>query len=381
MSDTPIQWVVNPDGTLGKTWNPIRGCELASPGCTNCYAMRTAFRFNGEGMAYAGLTRARKSLGPVWTGEVRPQPDMLALPLTWAKPTTVFVASMADPFHPDVPDEFIAAIFGIIAATPHTYQLLTKRSERMLAWHRAYPTAWWGGSVAKLIEVAANLAIGLTKAQRARLDAAMANPPTYPLARLINGVSVENQHYADQRIPHLLQTPGRRMLSLEPLLGPVDLWALRDGSWHDAEGADYYDCLRGSSWWANGDHGLGGGPKIDQVIVGGESGPRAREFDLEWARRIGEKCAEAGVAYFFKQAGKVVVDSSRSEVLNAKGGVAYVRDASDPDGMLAAARDLGREVRPLRLRLKDSHGGDLDELPAELRVRQSLPPVAAEGAS
>lgn len=372
---TPIQWVRNEDGSQGRTWNPLRGCSLESAGCTHCYAMRTAFRFNGPGKAFEGLTRARVSLGPVWTGEVRPQPDMLGDPLTWATPTTVFANSMSDLFHPDVPDEFIAAVFGIMAASHwHTFQTLTKRSARMRAWFAAYPTAWWGGSTARLIEVALHLATGLSGSQRRRLEAARADPPTWPLDNVILGVSAESQEYANARVTDLLQTPSvRRFVSLEPLLGEVRLRALSDGSWYDREGADHYDALRGAAYWSDGSHGLGGGPRLDWVIVGGESGPGARSFDLAWARVLVEECASAGVACFVKQMGARPLDSSRLEVLNAQGGVAYVRDAHDPDGLLAEARALGRGVQPHRLRFRNGHGGDPSEWPEALRVRQGAP--------
>jgi protein gp37 len=372
---TPIQWVQNEDGSQGRTWNPLRGCSLESAGCTHCYAMRTAFRFNGPGKAFEGLTRARASLGPVWTGDLRTQPEMLVDPMTWSKPTTVFVNSMSDLFHPDVPDEFIAAVFGIMAACPqHTFQVLTKRSARMRAWFAAYATAWWGKHPATLAEMAAHQGkIGGKHGRSLNLK-----DLAWPLDNVILGVSAESQEYAAVRVTDLLQTPAvRRFVSLEPLLGEVRLRALSDGSWYDREGADYYDALRGAAYWSDGSHGLGGGPRLDWVIVGGESGPGARSFDLAWARVIVEECASAGVACFVKQMGARPMDSARLEVLNERGCVAYVRDADDPDGMLAEARSMGRGVQPHRLRFRDGHGGDPSEWPEALRVRQGAPRMRA----
>lgn len=126
---TSIEWT-------DETWNPTRGCSLVSPGCTNCYAMKQAHRFAGEGKAYEGLTRLREAGGPVWTGIVRAAPEhVLELPLTWHKPRRIFVDSMSDLFHEDVADDFITAVFGIMAECPqHTFQVLTKRADRMRSW-------------------------------------------------------------------------------------------------------------------------------------------------------------------------------------------------------------------------------------------------------
>jgi protein gp37 len=110
------------------TWNLVRGCALVSPGCEKCYAMRFAHRFSGEGKRYEGLTVVGKH-GPRWTGRARPAPEVLSDPLRWKRPRRIFVNSMSDLFHEDVTNEYIAAVFGVMAATPrHTYQILTKRA-------------------------------------------------------------------------------------------------------------------------------------------------------------------------------------------------------------------------------------------------------------
>jgi protein gp37 len=122
-----------------------------------------------------------------------------------------------------------------------------------------------------------------------------------PLSNVWLGVTAENQSTADERIPILLQTPAaRRFVSIEPMLERVNLWALSDGSWYDKEGATKYNALSGTAWWSNGDHGLGGGPKLDWVICGPETGPGARPCDPEWvAQTIGE-CRDSRVPCFVK---------------------------------------------------------------------------------
>src|SRR5689334_11832610 len=122
MGDTKISWTHRP-GTRGRTWNPVNGCKVCSPGCANCYAMR----FSAPGQRYHGLVQIAKNKRAVWTGESRLEPDMLALPLSWRQPSTVFVNSMSDLFYEGFTNEEIAAVFGIMAACPqHTFIVLTK---------------------------------------------------------------------------------------------------------------------------------------------------------------------------------------------------------------------------------------------------------------
>jgi protein gp37 len=144
MAETSIEWT-------DATWNPVAGCTIVSPGCTNCYAMRMAARLDAIGMKkYRGLTR--KSGGrAVWTGEVRLDERALSIPESWTKPRRIFVNSMSDLFHPDVPFEFIARAWAVMQCTPrHTYQILTKRPERMAAIAPSLPllqNVWLGTSV------------------------------------------------------------------------------------------------------------------------------------------------------------------------------------------------------------------------------------------
>ncbi|WP_404366590.1 DUF5131 family protein [Corallococcus coralloides] len=207
------------------TWNPVRGCVKLSPGCKHCYAETFAERFRGvPGHPYAqGF-------------DLKLIPGKLAEPLRWKAPKRVFVNSMSDLFLDDVPEAYIEAVARVMAlADWHTFQVLTKRAERMqrllstrLAFAARLPNVWWG-------------------------------------------VSVEDRKYGLPRVKHLQAAPARvRFLSIEPLLedlGPVDFTG------------------------------------IDGVIVGGESGAKARPLDPEWVRSVREQCDAAGVAFFFKQWG------------------------------------------------------------------------------
>ena len=204
------------------TWNPVTGCDKISPGCKHCYAERMAERLQAMGQPNYkdGFTLTL-------------QPQMLELPLRWRRPQTIFVNSMSDLFHKDVPLDFIQQVFDVMRrADWHTFQVLTKRAERLQELNSQidWPSNVW------------------------------------------MGVSVESAAYAP-RIDQLRATNAAvRFLSLEPLLGPLP------------------------------DLNLSG---IDWVIVGGESGPRARPMDPAWVTDLRDQCARAGVAFFFKQWGGV----------------------------------------------------------------------------
>jgi protein gp37 len=146
------------------------------------------------------------------------------------------------------------------------------------------------------------------------------------------GTTVEDQEHADKRIPELLKVPARvRFLSVEPLLGPIDLRAIRDGSWHDQEGADFYDSLRGSAYHSDGRHALGNGPRVSWVIVGGESGTNARPMHPDWVRKVRDQCVAAGVPFFFKQWGEWLPF--------------YDRDVDDPDWRNVPKTDGRKTIR------------------------------------
>jgi len=317
VADSSIEWT-------DAVWNPVRGCSKVSAGCTNCYAMKQAHRFSGPGQPYEGLTHVVKGKGPQWTGAVRTVPEMLERPLRWRKPRRVFVNSMSDLFHPDVPDEFVDQVFAVMALTPqHTYQILTKRPERMA--HYFLPIGQTNRSDWVWVQMASIL-------NRHRLAY-----PEWPLPNVWLGTSVEDQAAADERIPHLLRCPAAvRFLSCEPLLGPVDLRKLTKGDYtaHPA-GAEVYT-LEGM--YAIPDHDWDAPGRIDWVIPGGESGPGARPCDVEWIRGLVQQCRAAGVAPFVKQLGA---------------------EAYTSDG-------LG----PQFLDLRDPKGGDPSEWPEDLRVRE-----------
>lgn len=272
------------------TWNPVRGCVKVSPGCAHCYAETFAERFRGV------------TSHPYEQGfDLRLVPEKLDEPLKRKKPTMYFVNSMSDLFQDGVPDEFIDRVFRVMARTPqHTYQVLTKRAARL----RDYCLS--------------TLGFGHGTDQQFNTTGIQIGP--WPLPNVWLGVSVENQYFADERIPLLLQTPAAvRFISAEPLLGPVNLetWIAVDGISEDIQ---YLHLL-------------------DWVIVGGESGPGARAFDVAWARSIVKQCKEAGVACFMKQFG-------------------------------AKPLQVFNEVERHDLLLRDRKGGDMTEWPEDLRVRE-----------
>lgn len=221
------------------TWNPVTGCSKVSPGCAHCYAERLSLRFG----------HSKKPWTPENAAEnVVLHPDRLEMPLRWRKPRRVFVNSMSDLFHELVPTEFIDRVFATMVRAPqHTFQILTKRPERM----RDYM-----GELALTPHEMNLMEIGL---------------PDWPPKNVWLGTSAENQRWYDARILPLLDTVAAvRFVSLEPLLGPIGLGTLIQPDW---------------------------------VIVGGESGPDARPFDPDWARTVRDQCVSYGIPFFFKQHG------------------------------------------------------------------------------
>ena len=214
-TSSPIEWTE-------ATWNPVTGCDKVSPGCAHCYAERMAKRL--QAMGQRNYTRGF---------EVTLQEQMLELPLRWRRPRQIFVNSMSDLFHARVPDAFVQRVFSVMRqADWHEYQILTKRSERLVDLDSALPWA----------------------------------------PHIWMGVSVENARFV-HRIDHLRSTKARvKFLSIEPLLGPLPCLDLRGIQW---------------------------------VIVGGESGPRARPMQHSWVLDIRDQCRASGVAFFFKQWGGV----------------------------------------------------------------------------
>jgi protein gp37 len=296
MSDgTNIEWT-------DATWNPITGCSIVSPGCTHCYAMKLAGGRLQHHPTRVGLTKPSKA-GPVWTGEVRFNDKMLLEPLGWTRSRKIFVCAHGDLFAEGVPDEWIDKVFAVMALCPqHQFQVLTKRPERM----REYLTAHQADR--RIYEEACDLTV-INELQVILLAPGMADPGlkpkaprvrlgAWPLPNVWLGVSAEDQKRADERIPVLLDTPAAiRFVSLEPLLGPIDLTSLCPG-WNfvDAlQGIKYHDSPEPSPTAPTG--------KLDWVIVGGESGNGARPMHPDWARSLRDQCKAAGVAFHFKQWG------------------------------------------------------------------------------
>jgi protein gp37 len=226
MATSDIEWTE-------ATWNPLAGCAIVSPGCTNCYAMRMAARLQAMGMPkYAGTTR-KSGRRHVWTGKVNVDAATLSAPLAWRKPQRIFVNSMSDLFQDKAPETFIRQVWQVMArAHWHSFQILTKRPDRMLA---------------------------------------LLSKPGFPtLPNVWLGTSVENGDHLD-RLNVLRRVPARiRFVSFEPLLGPIANPDLSDIHW---------------------------------VIVGGESGPRARPMEAWWVEELRDTCRRQNVAFFFKQWG------------------------------------------------------------------------------
>jgi protein gp37 len=277
MSKSSIEWTE-------ATWNPVVGCSILSPGCTNCYAMKMAARIEAMQLAehergkrpivgqYFGTTKKING-NAVWTGEINLAPQATLLqPLKRKKPTTYFVNSMGDLFHEDCPDEWIDKVFAVMAMAPqHTFQVLTKRAKRM----RDYC-----GKFGNLITVSDG-AISPMKIVPGAIS------KLWPLPNVWLGVSTERQQEADERIPELLKTPAAiRFISAEPLLGPIDLTNIAP------DAVSVCDAIRNPS------------RHLDWVIVGGESGPGSRPMHPDWARSLRDQCAAAGVPFFFKQWGE-----------------------------------------------------------------------------
>jgi protein gp37 len=344
-TDTTIEWTHRP-GTRARTWNPTRGCSRISPGCENCYAEQIAGRFSGPGLAFEGFATRGKN-GGRWTRKLALLDDALDAPLRWREPSTVFVNSMSDLFHESLSNEEIAAVFGVMAASPkHTFLALTKRAKRMREWFE------WSSSK---LDSAWDICVG------AASDAIEENPPhryseesiasfggPWPLPNVWLGVSVESQEYADERIPHLIETPAAvRFLSCEPLLGPLNLHA-----WLCAHG--HVDGSHPEQRWSNICDPRG---EIGWVIAGGESGPGARPMELEWARSIVRQCAEARVPAFVKQLGAIPILGESA--WRKEGGRLLSHSGSKraPDGFVAIA-------------MPDSKGGTFEAFPSDLQVRQ-----------
>lgn len=310
------------------TWNVVTGCAKVSGGCDHCYAETIANRFAGTKAYPNGF-------------DVQLRPERMGLPLRWQRPRRVFVNSLSDLFHCAVPDRFIGEVFNVMgAARRHTFQILTKRHGRMRSLLRRWSEHPEKGCHCPPEQGGCSMPVDVEHG-------------TWPLPNVWLGVSVEDQRWADIRIPALLETPAAvRWISAEPLLGPVDLGMGDPHAGHESDDVNGHPhpriCLDCSDldagveveWWRRDP----GGPRLDWVVVGGESGPGARPTDEDWVRALVAQCASAGIAPFVKQLG-----------------AAWAKDWHVG----------GKSV----FSLGDRKGGEWKHWPADLRVREF--PVAS----
>lgn len=254
---TRIEW-------CDETWNPLVGCSPVSRGCEHCYAAMMASRhLSPQWRDDRGQWLACRDDGVVrWTGRVRLLPERLGQPLGWRRSRRIFVCSMGDLFHAAVSSEYIKAAYGVMALCPqHEFVMLTKRPRWALAWFNEIAIA------ARPWDMCYN------SMQRYRVPRQNDEAKPWPPTNVTLGVSVFDQKSAEEGIYFLLLTPAvRRIVSVEPMLGPVDL--------ADATGSS--DVIRG-------------------VICGAETGPGARPMELDWARSLRDQCQAAGVPFFFKR--------------------------------------------------------------------------------
>jgi protein gp37 len=309
MGETQIRWT-------DQTWNPVTGCSKVSPGCAHCYAETLALTRLAGKPGYPGLP---------WTPEnaeanVSIRPARLLDPLAWSTPARVFVNSMSDLFHDLVPAPFIASAFAVMALSPqHTYQILTKRPERMAALVGAHDFAM------SVLATAGDIRRESSPARRRKMPSPLDLIP-WPLPNVWLGTSVELQLWGDRRIPHLLAAPAEvHFLSCEPLLGPLDL-------------TPYLDDL-------------------DWIIVGGESGPIHRVMEDDWARAIRDDTTAAGAAFFFKQHSGRFTEQGKD-----LDGQRWEQYPDSPEGI--ARRRGRRSLRPV---------------PARGPVPQAPPPAGPDG--
>lgn len=353
---TSIEWT-------DEVWGVAVGCSRVSAGCERCYAERVAHR--GLIERHRGLTVIGEK-GPRWNGTVRFVPEVLAKPLLWKRPRRVFVNSMSDLFHESLTNEQIAAVFGVMASAPqHTFQILTKRPKRMREWFDWVleqldgPRSW---CLYQMLCVA-------EPAMEGPIHDRCGNPfGPWPLPNVSLGVSVEDQETADKRLPWLIDEDlpaAVRFVSYEPALGPVDFTSIdilgqTRKPVHEHDPVVRMNALTGHVRGPDEMIGV----HLDWIIVGGESGPGARPFDLAWARSVLDQARDAGVPVFVKQFGAHVMSRDTRDWVGHRGHVA-------PTGN-------GLEER-WRIVLNDRAGGDMCEWPADLRVRMFPGDAYVEG--
>ena len=338
MGDTSIQWT-------DKTWNPMTGCTKVSAGCANCYAERLFPRVYGKDRKFT---------------DVQFHPDRLEQPLRWRKPRRVFVNSMSDLFHENVPDYSVDLVFAAMAAASwHTFQVLTKRADRM----RDYCTS--AGTTGRIVEILAYLQANVKGIGGFKAFDKNDGLTGVSFNNVWLGVSVEDQKTANERIPLLLATPAAvRWVSAEPLLGEIDFKSLSHIH------GELWNVLTGE--WRRSDEYFSPHPyerdsrRLDWIVVGGESGPRkVRGLNLEWARSVIGQCKEAGVPVFVKQLGRYPYE------------VAYPAEVTDAeahrwmrDHWTRVVSESGEQWNRYWGRRTDPKGGDPSGWPEDLRVME-----------
>ncbi len=317
MGDTSISWT-------DKVWNPVTGCTKVSPGCKHCYAETIADRF------FAKQYQPNADGSPRRFTDVRTHEDRLDAPLHWKKPQKVFVNSMSDLFHEDVANEFIDRVFAVMALSPqHTFQVLTKRPERMRDYFAGYrPSAMLGEAFNMRFR-----------------DMPDGGVLIAPLPNVWLGTSAEDQQRFDERsvfMAPLMRAGWLTWVSAEPLLGTIIMQGTSAGL---------------SRNWL-------GEPGYRWIVCGGESGVGARPCRLSWFRSIISQCQAASVPVFFKQAGSNFHSDSEVWPDAPKYTLSSYRF-----GLLQSTTELNR-CKNGRWKLSDNKGGFLGELPEDLRVRQ-----------
>lgn len=386
---TNIEWThtINNDGSIskGETWNPFAGCSKISAGCKNCYAIRDAVRLAENNNPKIAEKYAGTVSGNNWTGKINLAPeDTLLKPLRWTRPRMIFVNSMSDLFHENVLDEWIDKVFAIMALSPnHTFQILTKRPERMKDYLSKKLDEFSDFGISETIKFTDLEGLifdyiyenGSLKSHLK--DAGWFYDTDYyeggsepgdliyeaenPLHNVWLGVSIEDQKTADERIPLLLETPAAvRWLSVEPILENINLpiyYCCNCFKFTQTErvnnnkdwGCTICGCYKTNGWKPSKTQG------ISWCVVGGESGDKARVCNVEWIRSIVQQCKAANVPVFVKQLGSVPIGKKSDQFYMFNHGAtlldAYEKGAS-------------------KLILSHKKGGDIDQFPGDLRVRE-----------
>lgn len=339
---TKIEWA-------DSTWNVLNGCTLVSDGCTNCYAAKMAATRLKNHPSRKGLARFNRDGVAKFTGEVRFNEKVLNDPLKWRKPRKIFVCAHGDLFHESVPFELIDRVFVVMALAPqHTFQILTKRPERMRQYLSDEKLHQRIMNEVADIAFSENINVTLladTDHEAIAPSGSKVRLYQWPLSNVCLGTSIEDQFTADVRIPYLLKTPAAiRWVSYEPALGAVNFNKV---PFQDGDCRHYLDILTGHAYLFS--EGINKNPdaiiklvepicpSIDWVVMGGESGPNARPMSADWARNTRDQCEKAGVPFLFKQWGEWFpfgeIDANGSHNTVSKGKKPYLWHEHDEGGI------------------------------------------------